>query len=182
VILRPATLADARGIAGVHVLTWQAAYRDIVPRAHLDALSIDERALFWQESIARGSPELWVAESESQVAGWVAFGSSRDSDAAPNTGEVWGMYVLPRYWGTGTGTGLWCTAQRRLIEGGFTRVTLWVFADNQRAVRFYEALGLQAQPASENEIKIGGRMLKEVRYAMELDSPGFVSRGTRASL
>jgi ribosomal protein S18 acetylase RimI-like enzyme len=78
------------------------------------------------------------------------------------------MYVLPRYWGTGTGASLWSTAQRRLIEGGSKRVTLWVFADNTRAIRFYEGVGLKAQPASEREINIGGKMLKEVRYAMEL--------------
>jgi hypothetical protein len=38
--VRPATPDDADAIASVHVRSWQAAYRGIVPDAMLDALSI----------------------------------------------------------------------------------------------------------------------------------------------
>jgi hypothetical protein len=85
---RPATQSDARGVAKVHVRSWQDAYRGIVPDNHLDRLSVDTRELVFRESIARGSPELWVAEADSDIIGWVAFGASRDKDAGPSTGEA----------------------------------------------------------------------------------------------
>jgi hypothetical protein len=83
--IRPAVLSDARAVAEVHVKTWQAAYRGIIPDDYLKTLSVDGRGVVWHNSIARGTPELWVADSQSLVIGWVAFGPSRDADAAPNT-------------------------------------------------------------------------------------------------
>ena len=93
--IRPAVESDARAVAEAHVRTWQSAYRGIVPDAYLDALSSDRREIAWRESIARGSPELWVADSQSEITGWVAFGRSRDDDAAPTAGEVEAIYVSP---------------------------------------------------------------------------------------
>src|SRR5688572_24518170 len=118
--IRPATEADAQGIASVHVHSWQAAYRGIVPDAYLDSLSVEKRELVWRESILQGIPELWVAEFQSQVTGWVAFGPSRDNDATPSTGELQAIYVAPTHWDTGTGCALWLLARRRLIERGFS--------------------------------------------------------------
>jgi ribosomal protein S18 acetylase RimI-like enzyme len=167
VILRPATLADARSIADVHVLTWQAAYRGIVPNAYLESLSVESREAAWREMVTRKAPEIWVAQTEGSVTGFVSFGPSRDSDRVPSTGELEAIYVLPAYWGTGVGVALWRVAQRRLTERHFTSVTLWVLKDNARAIRFYSAAGFLAQPFSEKEISRGGKSLREIRYVRE---------------
>jgi hypothetical protein len=45
VTVRAATLADAEGIARVHVDAWRWAYRGDVPDAFLAALSVAERLL-----------------------------------------------------------------------------------------------------------------------------------------
>jgi L-amino acid N-acyltransferase YncA len=162
--IRQVVAADAHGVASVHVRTWQTAYRGIVPDAYLDSLSIEKREFFWRESIRRGTPEIWVAEKNSQVIGWAAFGASRDQDARPETGELEAIYLLPSHWATGAGRALWLTTQRRLIERGFSSATLWVLADNARAIRFYVAAGFVPNPATEKEIGIGGRTLRELRY------------------
>ena len=81
--IRPALPSDARAIADLHVRSWQSTYRGIVPDAYLDALSIDERETLLRESIPRGSPEMWVANSDSEITAWIAFGASRDPDAKP---------------------------------------------------------------------------------------------------
>jgi len=166
--LRPAAFTDARDVANVHVLTWQTAYRDIVPDTYLDTLSAEKRELLWRQAISKGTPELWVAEAEGVITGFVAFGPSRDSDGSADTGEIEAIYVLPAYWGTRTGYGLWCIAQQRFAERGFVSVTLWVLKENLRATRFYESLGFEAESASEKDIRIGGRALKEIRYARNL--------------
>jgi ribosomal protein S18 acetylase RimI-like enzyme len=166
--IRPAIASDARTVATVHVQAWQRAYRGIVPDAYLDSLSIDRREHNWRVVIQKGTPELWVAEADSQVVGWSAFGASRDEDATPHTGELEAIYVLPQYWSTGTGRALWLGTRRRLIERGFTTATLWVLTANVRAIRLYAAAGFAPNPASEKEINIGGRALREIRYQTDL--------------
>jgi L-amino acid N-acyltransferase YncA len=162
--IRRALLSDARAVAEVHVQTWQSAYRGIVPDSFLDALSVDSREAAWHEWISRGSPELWVAEAQSVITGWVAFGPSRDGDAALTVGEVEAIYVTPSHWSTGTGRELWKAARARLMERKFTSATLWVLEENQRATRFYRAAGFEPNLASRKDIMIGGKQLWEIRY------------------
>jgi ribosomal protein S18 acetylase RimI-like enzyme len=166
--IRPAIATDARSVATVHVHTWQSAYRGIVPDAYLDSLSIDARESIWGGILERGTPELWVAEIDSQVVGWSAFGASRDADARPQTGELEAIYVLPQFWKTGTGRALWLITRGRLIERGFATVTLWVLADNLKAIHFYAAAGFTADAASERQINRAGRTLREIRYESDL--------------
>jgi GNAT superfamily N-acetyltransferase len=162
--IRQVVAADARGVATVHVHSWQSAYRGIVPDAYLDSLSIDRREHVWRESIRRGTPEIWVAEIDSQVVGWTAFGASRDQDARPEAGELEAIYLLPSHWATGVSRALLLVTRRRLIERGFSTATLWVLTQNVRAIRFYTAGGFVPNPASEKSIDVGGRTLREIRY------------------
>ncbi|HZF32073.1 MAG TPA: GNAT family N-acetyltransferase [Gammaproteobacteria bacterium] len=163
--VRPGQVEDALGIATVHVRGWQAAYPSIVPAHDLSSLSIDE-AVSWRAELASAPPEIWVAEESEGVIGWIAFGPSRDADAAADTGEVEAVYVSPEHWSTGTGRALWLTARRRLQESGFRRATLWVLADNERAIRFYRAAGFA--PSVERSVEIAGKALAEIRYEMPL--------------
>ena len=166
--IRAAVLSDARSIAQVHVYSWQQAYRGQVPDSFLDRLSIDRREVAWKESITRGTPEIWVAESGAEIVGWVAFGSSRDDDASPITGEEEAIYVLPTHWSCGIGRELWFVAQSRFIERKFTAATLWVLADNERAIRFYRAAGFSPSLCSERVSERDGKALREVRYETAL--------------
>jgi L-amino acid N-acyltransferase YncA len=162
--IRPAGESDARAIAQVHVQTWQTAYRGVVPDSYLDSLSVDKREMVWRQSLARGAPEVWVAELHSGVVGWVAFGPSRDVDASPETGELEAIYVTPAKWSTGLGRELWQVACRRMLERGFSSATLWVLSENARAIRFYHVAGFQPNLDSQKEISLGGKSLREVRY------------------
>jgi ribosomal protein S18 acetylase RimI-like enzyme len=164
--IRPAVASDASGVARVHVQTWQTAYRGVVPDAYLDSLSVTQREKFWRESIARGTPELLVAEVDSQVVGWASFGPSRDPGVPRGTGELEAIYVLPDYWGTGAGRALWLMARSRLIERGFAAATLWVLMDNARAIRFYRAAGFVPEAATEKQLEVGGKSLGEIRFGM----------------
>jgi ribosomal protein S18 acetylase RimI-like enzyme len=161
--IRLAQIADADGIATVHVRGWQAAYRGIVPDTYLDSLSIEQRASAWR-ALFRGpsAREVWVADANQRLIGWVSIGDPRDDDAPTGTGELNAIYVLPEFWSSGVGRALWLRAKQRLAERGFGRATLWVLADNDRAVRFYRAAGFS--PVSERDIEIGGKLLREARY------------------
>ena len=43
-LLRPAEPQDAMGVARVHVRSWQAGYRGLLPDAYLDGLRAEDRA------------------------------------------------------------------------------------------------------------------------------------------
>src|SRR5690606_14506077 len=141
-LIRSATVADAHGLAVVHVRSWQAAYRGLMPQRVLDALSIAEREANWARIIAetpRGSRTL-VAEDTGAIVGWASFGDARDEDAV-GTGELWGIYVHPDAWSIGVGHLLMEAVEEALRADRHEIAYLWVLEGNSRAAAFYERHG-----------------------------------------
>jgi len=163
-----AVVEDAGAVARVHVDSWRVAYKNIVPDAYLDALSVEARELSWRGTVLAGKPELLLAREDAATVGFIAFGACRDEDAPPGRGEVWAIYVAPSHWSQGIGRELWARANDVLKARSFTSVSLWVLADNARAIRFYRIAGLLPEPSSAKVRVIGGRSLQEIRYIGEL--------------
>ena len=167
--LHRATEADAEGIAAVHVRSWQAAYRELLPQAYLDGLRIPDRAASWRRELAALAEDRrpWVALLEEQVRGFVVAGPSRDDDCGPETAEVYALYVDPDCWGVGVGRALMEHQVSFLRRRGYHAATLWVLADNRRAIDFYVA-GRWYRDGAAKPITIGGVTLEEVRYRLDL--------------
>lgn len=159
-----ATPEDARAIAQLHVVTWRAAYKDIVPAEYLAALSVTAREAMWSESISRTVPDILLAKERGETAGFVAFGPCRDEGAPAYQSEIWAIYVAPSYWSTGIGRQLWLAARVHLVQQGYKSVSLWVLAQNMRATKFYLAAGFQLEPHSSKERLVAGHSLEEHRY------------------
>jgi ribosomal protein S18 acetylase RimI-like enzyme len=170
-VVRRAVPEDARAVAVVHVRSWQAAYRGLVPDEVLDSLSVDRRATLWVDAIADPNPRcgVWVAERGGVLVGFVHVRPTKDVDAAPSTGEVGAIYLAPEAWSLGLGRALLDSAVVDLRRTGFQAATLWVFRDNERARRFYERAGWASDGALKS-IEIGGLLLAEVRYRIDLAS------------
>ncbi len=171
--VRPAVPEDAPAIAAVHVRSWQAAYRGLIPDAVLNSLSVEQRMAFWADAITDVQPPtgVWVAERHRAVAGFVHVRRSKDHDAGPSVGEVAAIYLVPEAWSRGLGRALLDTAVVELGRNGFEAATLWVFRDNARARRFYERAGW-ASDGEAKSIEIGGVSLAEVRYRIDLQRGG----------
>ena len=168
--LRRARENDARGIAEVHVRTWQLAYRDQLPEPYLNALSVDVREGHWATELRMLPAERrpWVAETQGEIVGFVSAGPSRDETATDMTGEVYAIYVLPDCWDRGLGRMLLAHAERDLLAHGYHDAILWVLADNERARAFYEAAGWHADGGTKQD-SIAGREVDEVRYRIALE-------------
>ncbi|AOU97583.1 hypothetical protein BI364_06075 [Acidihalobacter yilgarnensis] len=166
--LRLAVPSDARDIARVHVESWRVAYRGLVPQTYLDKLSVESREAFWMQTISTEACEVWVAEVDSALVGWIALGASRDDDATFDVGELQAIYLLPEYWAHGIGRALWRVACGRLLERGFSSAVVWVFADNARAIRFYRAAGFTLNSELEDSGDYDGMELKYARYEIIL--------------
>lgn len=171
VIVRPATVADARGIAEVHVETSRVAYDGIVPAERLARQSVEHREQLWRTSIdAPEDPTVGVdvAVLDGEVVGFCATSRSRDDDAAAEVGEVQALYVVPRHWGTGAGSALLLQGEQRLRDLGFTCATLWVLADNAPTRNWYERRGWQ--PDGQDRVgERGSAPLSQMRYRKRLE-------------
>jgi ribosomal protein S18 acetylase RimI-like enzyme len=166
---RRATVADASGIATVHVSSWRAIYRGHMPQEVLDSLSVEQRARGWRSLLALPQLETFVAESE-HVTGFCNLGPSRDRDAPPDTGEITAIYVDPDSWRQGLGRELLAAAIARAQERGFNSLTLWVLRENEQARSFYQALGFRADGCERTDTALIASPLNEVRYVLACGS------------
>lgn len=134
--IRPAVPADGPGIATVHIRSWQAAYRGLIPQANLDALddTHDRRAAWWSDAATDPDHALFVAVDEGVVA-FASATASRDDDL-PDHGELQTIYALPSVWGTGIGHRLHGAVVEALRARGFVAAFAWVLEGNERMLAF----------------------------------------------
>jgi len=161
--IRKATVADASRIAEIHVRSWQAAYRGVMPDAVLDALSVQKRTDFWTSYLTEQSRDTLVLDDDGRVQGWIDFGTCRDADA-PNDVEVYGIYLDPSIYRRGYGQILWNEARERFAQQNARRIAVWVLDANERARRFYEAMGGVLDPAAVKRFCRDGVDMPAVRY------------------
>jgi GNAT superfamily N-acetyltransferase len=161
--IRLAQLDDAAGLARVHVDTWRAAYRGIVPQAHLDSLTYEGREQRWRDNLATVSTGVatYVATGDdSRIIGFAGGGPERGGDPTYK-GELYALYVHPDHQRRGVGRGLSLTVVRHLVSKGYASMLVWVLAQNPSRA-FYEAL--RGKYLYEKPIEIGGANLIEVAY------------------
>ncbi len=150
VTVRRATVRDADAIGAVHVASWEAAYRDDAPAGWLNAQSAAAQAEVWRGRLSDdGDPLVLIAVADRETV--VGFSGielpSRDTDAAPRTGEIACFYVDPAHWRVGAGRALMDASLDELRARGCTTATLWVLEGNVRARAFYTAAGFTADGA-----------------------------------
>jgi GNAT superfamily N-acetyltransferase len=162
--VREATHGDIPGIARVHVNTWRAAYRGIVPDNYLDSLTYESRVARWESQFPDPESDtfIYVADVDGEVVGF-ASGGPPQSPRDGYDGELYAIYVAPEYQGKGLGGALFKAVARRLHERGAASMLLWVFRDNAPSRRFYEGLG--GELLNEQTFEIAGETMHEVAYA-----------------
>jgi len=161
---------DIDAVAVVHVRTWQAAYAGIVPADHLAAMDVAAMAERRRTMPVPPGVRTLVATDDGQVVGFVVFGPYRGEDGTePERGQLYAIYVTPGHWGRGAGRLLFDAAKAGLTAAGFPDMRLWVLAENHRARRFYERVGMAPDGARDHYIPAGTQVeLPELRYAMAL--------------
>jgi GNAT superfamily N-acetyltransferase len=163
--LRAARPEDAAGIARVHVRSWQAAYRGLLPDAYLDALRPEHRVATYQFGAELDAhPLRIVAVDEGTVVGFANQGPCRE-DAS--LGEVYAIYVDPERWVQGVGKRLMAQSRQHLADQGFTEAVLWALEGNRRAERFYISDGWADDGGRKTEV-VWGAVVKEVRFRRAL--------------
>jgi GNAT superfamily N-acetyltransferase len=168
--LRPAEPPDAMAVARVHVRSWQAAYRRLLPDDYLDQLRPEDRARAYDfTTLDPLKPRTIVAVEEGLIHGFSTTAPSRDPDLA-NYRELCALYVDPEQWGRGMGHTLVSAARAYLCELGFRHAFLWVLRGNVRAERFYQIDRWAADGVKRTD-SVWGVTVDEVRYQRGLEGP-----------
>ena len=171
VAVRLAVPGDSRAIAAVHVDSWQVAYRGLLPDDFLAGLSPEQRTGLWSGILTDpASGHVLVVERDDTILGFAHAGPSGDDDAAPDTAELYTIYVRPDAWGQGYGANLMAAVLEDLRGEGYGMVTLWMLSTNDRARRFYlhqgwlEGTGVRTQ-------EFGGLVVTDHRLVRPLRPP-----------
>lgn len=158
IVVRPVRDVDAEALGRVHATCWHETYDHPISKAALENVSPKRLAELWTHWAAQG-PEfkMFAALSDGEIVGFVGSGPARDRDA-PRGRELYFIYLLDAFHGTGTG--------QRLFDAAVEKdepVYLWVADDNPRAHRFYTRNGFTLDGATHTEPFLG-ETLTEVRF------------------
>lgn len=164
--VRRATPDDAAAIARVHVASWQAAYKDLLPADLLAGLNVERRKLGWQRILQDETQDAFVFENAGEVVAFTNLGPCRDDDKeAVAVAELMTLYALPEVWGRGVGKALWEADLTALREHKYREVTLWVLDGNERALHFYRAAGFEVDGVTKTETRREDVTILERRLA-----------------
>ena len=155
---------DAMAISDIFEQSWKFAYKGLISQDYLDSIP---RGRWAGRQDYPGWNTLLLTDGDRPV-GICTFGRSRFSVMFPGYGEVYACYLIPDYIGKGNGRRLLGAALDRLKEKGFKDVFLFVLKGNEKAIRFYEKMGLVNTGKILNG-KIGGQDVEELRYSIHFE-------------
>lgn len=140
--IRPATAADATGIARVRIDTWRTTYRGLIPDAYLDGMELDASIALWDKVLTaqQSAADVFVATRDGEVVGFAA-GNRMPEPKDGADAELTAVYLRPEVQRVGLG--------HRLVEAvvaaqrarGASAMIVWTIAGNKAARAFYEDLG-----------------------------------------
>lgn len=167
-LVRPATPADAPGIAHVHVTSWRETYAGLMPEDFLTRatgeVARERREGFWTRHLGADTGEVvLVAEQGGEV---VAFASGGPAREHPGIGaELYTLYALKLAHGRGIGRALVSAVARELQDRGFQSLALWVLDQNPTRAYYAHLGGREA--GERTEALPGGGELREVRMVWD---------------
>ena len=139
-VIRSAHEGDARTIARIHVDSWRAVYRKILPQSYLRRMNYGSMVQSFEKGLMSPINTYLIAEdSRGAPTGYICGGPERIGDSIYHS-EVYELYISPEYQRQGTGRRLLSALASHLYEMKFYALMVWVLADNPNH-RFYEKAG-----------------------------------------
>lgn len=156
VVVRPVRDVDAEALGRVHATCWHETYDHLISEATLANLSPRRMAELWTHWMSQGEDfRQYAALVDGEIVGFSGSGPARDTEA-PRERELYFIYMLEAYHGTGIGQKLFDAAC------GDEPAYLWVASDNPRAHGFYKRNGFTPDGADQTQPFLGEE-IHEVR-------------------
>lgn len=133
--LKSADNEDLPVIANLFLRCWTISYASVLSESARSTFDFDSAQELWRTSIETPGDKqtLLVLEGEEVVAVF-RIGSDKDE---PTRGHLFSLYVDPDFAGRGYGKFALLESIKRNRAAGFKAMTLWVFAENERANLLY---------------------------------------------
>ncbi len=160
ITIRLAVPADAPDMAEIHMRSWEAAYKDIIPMEYIIEKNATRLQLY-KRVITEENTKSFVAQCDGKTVGIMCVAPPNDKDVGDDFYELHYIYLHPDYFRQGIGTRVMEFAFDKARGVGKTAMTVWVFADNANAIRFYERCGFIADGCSKE--RDFGKTIKSIR-------------------
>lgn len=147
-------------MAAVHRGAWMQAYAGLIPHKALVAM-LERRGEDWWRRASRGSATLLVLDVAGKIAGYATIGLNR-AQALKQEGEIYEIYLLPEFQGTGLGSYMFRQARSVLSGLGFRGLVAWCLEDSANACTFFRATG--GMDIAEGMEDFGGTSLKKLGF------------------
>ena len=155
---------DRRIVGKIYEDSWKYTYKEILPQEYLDSLSAEQ----WAHKLDNPNRYSLVVELDGKIIGTASYGESRDVEYI-GQGEIYSIYLLPRYMGKSYGKQLINAVIDQLQILDYKNIFLWVVENNLGARRFYEKVGF-TRSGKIKEVEMGGKTVTEVQYVIVSDS------------
>lgn len=168
--VRRTTIDDAAAIARVQIRTWHDTYRGIIPDSYLVSMSEQQNTERWNRILnadtAKPSERLSLVASTKDfgVVGFVSGGPERDK-VDGYTGELYAIYVLKEFQGSGCGKKLFTEFSKQMKQLGYPDILIWVLTDNPSTAFYTKMGGIEVR---RKIVDIGGKALEETGYGFKL--------------
>ncbi len=152
--IRPAAPADLDAVTALFLRCWQESYAGVLPDRVISVFDDTRARELWRRAIQTPGvgTQGFVAVADGRVVGITRLGPDPDD---PVAGHVFSLYVDPSMQGQGIGGQLLEAADAWFRARGWDRATLWVFAANDAALRFYGRHGWQPDGGQRSQDAFG---------------------------
>ncbi|WP_062012536.1 GNAT family N-acetyltransferase [Aureimonas sp. AU4] len=137
--VRFAEARDAAALSLVHEASWRGAYGGLIPHRALSRMLARRGPEWWAKAI-RNRATILVLDYDGETVGYATLGRNRTL-ALGAEGEIYELYLRPEFQGLGFGRRLFDSCRTLLRSRGLKGLAVWALADNENALRFYEAAG-----------------------------------------
>lgn len=139
-LIRPARPDDAGPIARIHVDSWRAAYKKILPSAYLKRMNYGRMVQQFQNGLRDIRNSYLIAEKQQGAPiGYICGGPERTGREIYHS-ELFELYINPQHQHQGVGRRLLSALASNLYQRKFYALMVWVLASNPNH-RFYEKTG-----------------------------------------
>ncbi len=164
-IIRKNELKDQEQMAHIKVDGWRTAYDKIVASKYLNELNYEAQTERYIRSFEDYKDLVLVAVEGNEILGYSCFDIKKFYEKYDS--ELVSLYIKPDHKGKGIGSALFKETVKELISRDRKNMIVWCFAENEKAIRFYEKLG--GKNVEVKQAKIGDQYYKEYGFYFDLD-------------
>lgn len=164
-IIRKNELKDQEQMAHIKVDGWRTAYDKIVASKYLNELNYEAQTERYIRSFEDYKDLVLVAVEGNEVLGYSCFDIKKFYEKYDS--ELVSLYIKLDHKGKGIGSALFKETVKELLSRDRKNMIVWCFAENEKAIRFYEKLG--GKNVETKQAKIGDNYYKEYGFYFDLE-------------